>query len=180
MRIIILSFLVIFMSCATTKKALTTSEINSLKEKIDSNLIEATFNWAQPLALNNNVRGLEALLPPGSSSGNINLMGNSNFFRINKDSIHIDLPYYGQQQLSRGYNSDGGIKFEGSADSVEKVFNSKKAAYILKYVLKAKDESYNVVLTLYASNKSNLSVSSSHRTNISYRGEWEIMKETAK
>ncbi|WP_157812171.1 DUF4251 domain-containing protein [Polaribacter sp. ALD11] len=155
------------------------AEVNNLKEQVHSNNIEATFNWAQPMSLNNNVRGLEKLLPQGSSSNNINLIGNSNFFRIKNDRIHIDLPYYGQQQMSRGYTSDGGIKFKGAAAKVVKIYNAEKGAYVLKYSLNAENENYEVLLTLYANNKSNLNVSSSHRSNISYTGSWSALKKTS-
>lgn len=179
MRIAILSFLVIFMSCASVHNSLTTTEISNLKEKINSKNIEVTFDRAQSTGLNN-IRGFENLLPPGSSASAISLMGNSNFFRIKKDSIYMDLPYYGRRQMAGGYNSDGGIKYNGKAPKVEKIFNDKKGAYILRYSLKSKSENYDIVLTLFENNKSHLNVSSSHRTNINYHGNWRVVKESAK
>lgn len=179
MRIAIVSVLVVFMSCVGSKNTLTSLEINQFKEKIENKNIEATFNWAQPMGLNNNVTGLQNLLPPGSSTNNINLSGNTNFLRIRKDSIHVDLPFYGQQQISRGYNSEGGVKFKGKPAAVYKNYDTKKGAYILKYELKAKDESYNVILTLYPNKKSNLNVNSSHRSSIYYTGNWKELEATS-
>ncbi|WP_189663025.1 DUF4251 domain-containing protein [Polaribacter sp. IC073] len=179
MRIAILSILVIFMSCASAKNTFTSTEINNLIGTVASKNIEATFNWAQPTGLSN-VRGFNKLLPPGSSANNINLIGNANFFRIKNDSIHIDLPYYGEQQMSTGYTSGSGIKFEGKASETSKVYNERKGAYIIAYSVQAKDENYEIMLTLYANNKSNLNVNSSHRSNISYNGDWKELKKTSK
>lgn len=179
MRIAFLSLLVIFISCGSSKSTATASEINNLKQMVANKRIEASFNWARPLGINN-VRGLENLIPPGSTINNINLSGNANFFRIKGDSIHMDLPYYGTQQLSTGYNSDGGVKFEGKIKKEESFYDANKGAYILKYSLDAKKENYGVTLTLYANNKSILDLNSSHRTNINYTGNWKELKETSK
>ncbi|QTE23132.1 DUF4251 domain-containing protein [Polaribacter cellanae] len=173
MRIAILSVLVIFMNCGSTKNTATPHEINELKETLNNKEIEITFNWARPLGLNNNVRGIENLLPPGSTASNINLVGNSNFFRIKRDSLHIDLPYYGQQQMARGYNSESGIKFEGVPDKNNKVFDVKKRAYILKYSFNDKNDNYNAILTLFVNKRSDLRINSSNRTAISYSGNWQ-------
>ncbi|QOD61342.1 DUF4251 domain-containing protein [Polaribacter haliotis] len=173
MRIAILSFLVIFMSCAGTKNTATPSEINDLKEIVNNKKIEVNFNWARPTGGINNIRGIENLLPRGSNMSNIDLMGNPNFFRINGDSIHMDLPYYGQRQISGGYNSDSGVKFEGKPKEFSKTYNSKKNAYILKYSLNENTENYNVTLTLFSNKRSSLNINSTHRSTISYDGKWK-------
>lgn len=178
MRIILLSLFVVFISCGSLKNTATDAEINTLKETVLQKNIEVTFNWARPLALNNGVTGLQNLLPPGSTVNNINLIGNPNFFRIKNDSIHMDLPYYGQQQMRGGYNSETGVKYKGPVKSAKKTFDEKKGIYILKYGLDAKNEFYNVTLTLFANTKkSTLTVNSSNRTSISYDGNWKVLIE---
>ncbi|WP_435414975.1 DUF4251 domain-containing protein [Polaribacter aestuariivivens] len=173
MRIVVLSFLVLFISCGISKNTATPSEINNLKKAVTNKAIEANFDWASPLGLNNNVQGIENLLPPGSTSSNISLIGNPNFFIIKNDSISMDLPYYGRQQLSGGYGTDLGVEFDGKPKTEKKYYHEKKAAYIFEYTLYAKKESYDVTLTLFANKKSTLDVNSSHRTNISYNGNWK-------
>ncbi|GAB7256464.1 DUF4251 domain-containing protein [Polaribacter sp. OB-PA-B3] len=177
MRVVLVSLLVFCFGCSGLKSTATQAEINNLKEIIASKNIEAIFDWAQPMGLNNNVRGLENLLPPGSSTNNINLSGNANFFRIKNDGVHVDLPFYGQQQLSRGYNADAGIKFDGKPQAEKKYFDNKKGAYILKYTLNAKDEGYNATLTLYPNGNCSLNVNSSHRSTIYYNGNWKVLTE---
>ncbi|WP_299667182.1 DUF4251 domain-containing protein [uncultured Polaribacter sp.] len=177
MKIAILSLFLVFMSCGSSKSAATQAEIINLKQIVATKNITASFDWARPLGLMNNVTGIENLLPPGSTANSINLIGNPNFFRIKNDSIHMDLPYYGQQQLGGGYNSDSGVKFEGAIKKEKQLYDKEKEAYVLEYWLNAKNENYSVVLTLFANNKSSLNVNSSHRTNISYDGSWEEYKE---
>ncbi|QTD39246.1 DUF4251 domain-containing protein [Polaribacter batillariae] len=147
--------------------------MSRLKETVNNKKIEVVFNWANPLGLNNNVIGIENILPPGSTPNNINLVGNSNFFRIKGDSLHIELPYFGRQQISRGYNADGGIQFEGVPKESNQVYDSKKNAYILKYSFNDKSENYNAILTLFANKTSDLRINSTNRTSISYGGNWE-------
>lgn len=175
MRIAIVTFLVLFMSCASSKNRATEFEINSLEKVVSSKKIEAQFDFANPLSFNN-VQGIENLLPPGSTLGNINLMGNANYLRIKNDSVSMDLPYFGEQQMYRGFSSNGGIKFNGIPRKVKQEYNSKKAAYILKYWLNTEIESYTLILTLYASKKAVLNVNSSHITSINYNGDWQELK----
>lgn len=177
MRFLILGLIVVFMSCESSKKILTAKEIEDFKKEISHKKIEVTSNFAQAFGLNSGVRGMQNLLPPGSTIGNINLSDNPNFFIFKKDSLKMDLPYYGQQQMSTDYGGSGGVKFSGKVISVTKKFNEKKKSYILSYLVKAKRESYNIILTLYPNKSTNLVVNSSHRTSITYLGNWKVWEK---
>lgn len=176
MRSIIIPFLVLFMSCASSKNKVTPIQIETLKELVATKNIKAEFDSANPLSFNI-VQGIERLLPPGSAPGAINLIGNPNFFKIKKDSVFIDMPYFGERQLSGGYNAENGIKFSGIPKKEIITYNTKKQAFILKYWLQAKSESYTVILTLFANKNAILDVNSSYRTNIDYRGNWQALEE---
>ena len=180
MRIALLSIVIVLMSCASTNQNLTSAQLEKFKNTIDTNKIEITFNSARPLGLNNGVRGIEKLLPIGSSLNTINLIGNANFFRMQNDSIHMDLPYYGQQQMPRSYNAESAVMFEGKGEAIQKQIIQKKGTYMLTYVLDAEEENYKINLTMYPNKKSILNVSSSHRTNITYDGQWKILEEKSK
>ncbi|PWG04416.1 hypothetical protein DIS07_13510 [Polaribacter aquimarinus] len=177
MRFFVLGLIVVFMSCKSSNKLITPKDIENFKRKIEHQNIKVTSNFAQPLGINSGVMGLENLLPPGSTIGNINLSGSSNFFIIKKDSLEMDLPYYGQQRMSRGYNTSGSVEFSGKVASVKKEFIEKRNQYIFKYKVNTNTEMYNIVLTLHPNSSSNLVVNSSHRTTISYRGNWEELKK---
>ncbi|WP_299013363.1 DUF4251 domain-containing protein [uncultured Polaribacter sp.] len=172
MRIVTLVILVVFMSCSSSKNITTTAENNNLEEIVTKKEFAVSFDMANPLLLNN-VIGIERLLPPGSNTASINLAGNPNHFNVQKDSLSLYIPYFGEQRIASGYSEDNSVKFEGTPTRVEQKYNSKKGAYILKYWTRSKAESYVFTLTLFANNSANLNVNSSHRSNINYLGKWE-------
>jgi hypothetical protein len=167
--LLFIGFFSILYGCKTTA---TLAEINELKEVVAKNNFEFSANSANPVAFAN-VRGLQNLLPPGSSLNNINLAATPNYLRISKDSIQFDLPYYGERQIAGGYNDNIGLQFDGLVDKSEKKFNDKKISFEMEYSVKIKTESLKLNLTLYANNVSKLFVTSSHRTSISYDGIWK-------
>lgn len=169
--------LVLILGCASNKKTLSPQEINNFKSIINAKLLEIEFDVANPLGLNN-VQGIDNLLPIGSTINNINLLGNSNHFRIIKDSVSVDIPYFGNQQLFRGYNNTkNSVFFLGKPTNEEITFSNKKKSYKFRYQLKGEYEIYTMFLTLFINKKATLSVTSSHRTAINYLGNWNILKE---
>lgn len=163
--------MLIAVSCVSSRS--TVAEVNSLKEAVETNNFEIISDWANPYGLSARVSGIEKLLPPGDNRNNINLIGNANFFRVKNDTLHVELPYYGEQRLSRGYNSESGIYFKGKPSNYKVSFNDKKQNYILEYDLKAKEERYNVTVTLFANKSSTIYVNSTHRSAIGYDGQWK-------
>ncbi|WP_299049148.1 DUF4251 domain-containing protein [uncultured Polaribacter sp.] len=181
MRLLIIGFLCILYSCATTKKAINDAEIERFKNIVSNENIELEFEWAKPTALLTNVQGIQNLLPNGSSVGNINLIGNPNYFRIYNDSLAIELPYFGQQQLPNGYgNRENGITFTGKPEKKEIFYNNDKQQYTLKFWARSKEDSYVFVVELFPSNVSYLYVNSTNRTNINYDGSWQIITKEEK
>lgn len=163
-----------FTACKST---VSIPELEALQKMVANNHFEFTAGSANPMPMAN-VRGLENLLPVGSNMANINLIGNSNYFRVNNDSISFELPYYGVRQIGGTYGSDVGLKFEGIPEKTSTTFNKKKNRYSLKYIVKTKDENLNINLILFVNNKATLSINSSHRSNISYNGTWQESVET--
>src|SRR5690606_34557078 len=104
---------IIFISCGSTPKT------NSTDNWILNNLIaeqsfEIESRWAQPMTTNAYNQAVNGLLPPGSTAGQINLVGNTNYLRMDKDSISAYLPYFGERQMGGNYGgTNGGIEFEG-------------------------------------------------------------------
>ncbi|WP_439131041.1 DUF4251 domain-containing protein [Polaribacter sp.] len=169
----IISIFVISCFYVACKSTVTITELNNLKETVENNKFEFVANDAQPISMAN-VSGLENLLPMGSNLGNINLIGNPNFLRVKNDSIHLDMPYYGVRRMGGTYGTaDAGLKFIGKSIPTETKFNAKKNNYIIKYDVKKPDENLRLTLTLFANHAATLSVISSHRNSINYRGNWQ-------
>lgn len=174
MRFLALFILVVFVSCKSSKDAISPERITSFKKEIANKNIDVEFEWAQPSGMLNNVSGIQNILPIGSSAANVNLVGISNFLKISKDSIALDLPYYGEQQILKGYlGSDIGIKFFGIPMKFTETFNEERNRFELKYSLKSNQERLDLTLFLFASHKATLAVVSSHRTTINYNGNWK-------
>jgi len=170
-RILFLSILYIsFFSC---KSSATLAEIETLKETAMSSNFIVRANSANPTGLVN-TRGLENLLPPGSNLGHISLVNTQNNLTVKNDSIYLDMPFYGERRFSSGYGSEAGFQFEGIPEKVESSFNQKKDTYEFKYWLNAKNESLQISLTLFANKSSRFTVNSSHRSTITYNGNWKI------
>ena len=98
----------LFYNCKSTASI---AEIENLKRVVNETNFEITANSATPIAFAN-TRGLENLLPPGSNVANINLSNIQNYIKIKKDSLIMNLPYYGELQIVSGYNSEVGLTFE--------------------------------------------------------------------
>jgi hypothetical protein len=175
-KVITYFFVLTFILACGSSKKLNEADFSTFKNKIEEKKLDISFEWANPIGLGN-VQGIDALFINGSNKNNINLIGNQNFFRIKKDSLHIELPYYGTHQISAPTpGANIGISFEGIPEMNFIEFNSEKQKAILKYDFRTKNDSYNVILTLFPSNKSYLSVNSDRKTAISYTGNWRVLK----
>ena len=170
-RLLFLSILTItFFSCKSTASL---AEIEYLKETATSKNFIITADTANPTGLMN-TRGLENLLPPGSNLGHISLVNIQNNFTIKNDSISLDMPFYGERRFGGGYGTDTGLQFEGIPENVQSSFNQKKNTYEFEYLLNTKTESLQISLTLFANKTSRFTVNSSHRSTITYSGNWKI------
>lgn len=162
----------LFYNCKSTASI---AEIENLKRVVNETNFEITANSATPVAFAN-TRGLENLLPPGSNVANINLGSIQNYIKIKKDSLMMDLPYYGELQIVSGYNSEAGLKFEGIPSDAIITFNPKKNNYSLMYEVKTKNENLKILISMYASKRCSFSINSSSRTTIFYDGFWKVIE----
>lgn len=158
-----------FYNCKST---VTVAEITALNNVISKKSFEITANSATPISFAN-TRGIENILPPGSNAAIVNLASIQNFIKIKNDSLLLNLPYYGELQIVSGYNSEAGLKFEGIPSESNISFNEKKNNYLIRYKVKAKNESLQIVITMFASKRCSFSINSSNRTTISYDGYWK-------
>lgn len=174
-NIFLLLLVLVCFSCASKKMA-SAQEISTLNNTVNKGNFKFVATYANPLGFNN-VKGLESLLPPGSTLGSINLINSVNYFLVKNDSIKVDLPYYGEKQLSTGYNNNNNsLEFEGKAKTTKKDYQESKQRFVIKYNLKNDQENLQVFLTLFPNKSALLRVNSSHRTSISYNGSWEVIE----
>ncbi|UAM99352.1 DUF4251 domain-containing protein [Polaribacter litorisediminis] len=172
-RFLLLSLLIVnIYSCKSTAAL---AEIESMRKTVLDKNFTIVANSASPVAFAN-VRGIEKLLPPGSNLANISLINIQNNFTIKNDSVFLDMPFYGERRFANGYGTETGLQFKGKPDRVKTSFNAKKNKYLLEYWLNAKTESLRISLTLFANKTCRFTVNSSHRSTITYDGNWESLK----
>lgn len=168
---ILMSFLLL--SCASTNTA-TEAEITRLRALIEKKSFEIENEWAEPQVTNAMAQISNAgMLPTGSSVGSINLIGNSNYFRMKGDSVMASLPYYGERQFGGNYGSrDAGIEFEGVPKKIS-INKAKQQSYKINFSINDKNntsERYDVIVQIYPSLSSTIQVISSQKNSIRYRG----------
>jgi hypothetical protein len=163
--------MLLFQGCGSISKK-TLVETEALDDLVASKKFEIVSDWALPLATNSlNSISNAGLLPPGSSANRISLVGNPNFLKVQGDSIAAYLPYFGEQQMGAGYNSEGGaVQFRGVPISYEAIKDKKRQRYEINFRMRKNTESYTVNLLLYPNMASVISVISTHRFTIRYEG----------
>lgn len=164
-------------SCAshtsTTKKADKSSEI---KRYVDLKEFDITNEWAIPTASNSMMLAFNAgLLAPGNNAANINLTGNANHFRMMKDSVSIQLPFYGESRTIATRLSEASITFNGIPKEIKQTYNEKKQEYVYNMKVANKRESFRIKVYLRNDASSYITVSSPRRSFISFKGKVQAL-----
>lgn len=110
------------------------------------------------------------ILPPGSTSGAIQLIGISNFIKIQGDSISGILPFYGERQFGGGPTSKTGIEFEGVPSAYKQTYNAKKKRYEIVFDISNETEQHQINMILFPNKSANVSVNSNQRNSIRFIG----------
>lgn len=178
---ILVGVIFILFSCASSRKA-TQAEIDNLKALIESKTFEIESEWAEPQATFAMTQIANAgMLPSGSSAGNINLIGNTNFFKMKKDTVSAYLPYFGERQSGGSYGgTDIGIVFEGVPKNLT-INKAKENSYRINFKINDKNnttENYNVIVRIYPSLSTSIYVISNQKRSINYRG--RVINKTPK
>ena len=102
-------------------------------------------------------------------------IGNFNNLSINYDlvfdslKIKAYLPYYGRA-YSAPYGGDGGVKFDLTAEEIDKRWNKKKKMFYIKTEVSDSQDSYSLYLTASPSGYADLKINFRNRQTISYYG----------
>ena len=170
-----------FFGCMSTKTQTNTDvDTKALDDLIAEGSFEIRAEFAQPMANNSLLQISNAgLLPPGSTAGNISLIGNANFLQIHGDTVKAYLPFYGERRMGGSYGEiRTGIEFNGLPENYE-VKKGKKSGYEISFNIKDKNsrtENYNVNIYLFPNLTSTINIRSSHRFNIRYKGNIKLLE----
>ncbi|WP_417887996.1 DUF4251 domain-containing protein [Zunongwangia sp.] len=140
-------------SCGSQRTIADISSFDDLKAFAANSEFEIQNQWANPMR-----------------SGAISLVTNTNYIRMNKDSVSIYLPYFGVRQMGGGYGSTGGIEYDGIAKDLEILEKPNKEKIEIHFSVKNNTENLLFLITLYKNGSAQTFVTSSERDNISYSG----------
>jgi hypothetical protein len=167
--------LTLLIGCGTSQTKVSSAENSALNGIMSSQSFEIVCDVAEPQVTNGmNAIANAGLLPIGSTVGSINLIGNSNFFRMENDTISAYLPYFGERQMGGGYNGTDGIaiQFNGVPSDLA-VEHGKNNTYDIYFDIsdeKSSSERYSVYVKVYSNLTSSIRINSNQRFPISYRG----------
>ena len=167
----IFAFMLFVFSCSSSKNMETPEQITVLETLVNSKQFKIESLWAYPQTTMALQRVLDSgLLPPGSTSGSISLVGNYNFLKVSGDSITSSLPYYGERRMQVGYGgTDSTIEFKGLVEnySTKKIKNN---AIAVMFKAKSNNEMFDVYIELSPNLKSDMVVNGMGRNGIRYSG----------
>lgn len=173
-------FLMFIIGCASQKPKVSAEAIANLKTILETENIEFEAKNASPLRFSNDLNAYNHL-PPGSNQNFINLSNISNHLKIYKDSVSIDLPFFGEQRMISSYtNNDNSFVFDQKLNEKTIQLIAKKGAYLMNLWVKGKREALRINYTLFANNSATVVVNSTNRNSITYRGSWQVIKEKNK
>ncbi|AOW09841.1 DUF4251 domain-containing protein [Flavobacterium gilvum] len=105
--------------------------------------------------------------PQGGRS--INMTSNPNYFRIKKDSVHSEMPFFGRAYSGVAYSSNGGgLDFKGEMRNY--ILEKNKKDFTIKTEVKGQSDNYSIILIIYFDGGASLSINSNNRASINYRG----------
>ncbi len=178
---IYMSMMLLLIGCGSSKTVNSTTDTkNAIDLLVEENKFEIISDWASPLATASlNAIANSGLLAQGSSINRISLIGSSNYFKVIGDSISLHLPYFGEQRLGgvEYNNSYTGIKYDGIPDASDWKSNDKKETKTIQFNFRNRTESFRAYIVLFKNGKSNITINSSHRTQIRYNGTVSKLKE---
>lgn len=149
--LILIGILGLYISCGSAAK--TDAEIAKTNSLIESGEFEIQHDWIST-----------------QSGARINLIGNPNFIRFKNDSVHLFLPYFGERFSGGGYNSEGGIVYEGPLRNFE-MKETDKNRRIIKFRTEQDSESLDFVINIFPEGSVTTRVNSTERSFVSYQGD---------
>ena len=172
--------LILIMGCVSQKPKVSKQSLDELKKIVVEENIEFTARNASPLRFSGGINTYNTL-PPGSNQNFVNLANISNYMRIFKDSISMDLPFFGGQRIINAYSTDdNSFIFNQRIEEKSISFDRKKQSYTLNLWVKGRQESLRINFRLFPNHTASIVINSTLRNAITYRGEWIVIKTKTK
>jgi hypothetical protein len=157
-----LSFTMLFgFAQEKTKKQLKEEQKAAKQKEVDALVDSKEFEFVSVMAY-----------PQGYSS--VDMLTNPNFLRFKKDTIHSEMPYFGQGYIGIGYGGSGGLDFKGAIQDYS--IKKDKKNYTIKAKVKDNTDVYNITLIVFFEGNASLTINTSNRSPISYRGSIDKLK----
>ncbi|WP_100615768.1 DUF4251 domain-containing protein [Confluentibacter citreus] len=167
------TILIVFVACGSGNPKYSEENSRALRSMIENQSLEIISNRALPIMTSAMQQlGNAGLFINGSTAGSIDISTHSNYLRMKKDSVIASLPFYGERQFGGGYNTSSGIEFEGVPDDLQ-INKGKESSYEIRFNMADKNsntDNYRVYIKLFPNLTSTISINSSSRSNIQYRG----------
>lgn len=175
-------FLLILVGCGAAEH--TSEEVSSqtmiqVKEKVDAKEFKIHWQYAYPKqsgSFSQVVQDL-GLNKNGNTSTAISISNDDYYFELKQDSVSTIIPFYGESHSGNEIASrKTGIEFSGSPKNFNYKAQTTNADTSAKLKFSINDanrasENYRVSLQIFSNGKATMTVSSSRRSSISYRGE---------
>jgi hypothetical protein len=166
-----LLLLLSFTACKSAVAPLTAGEQAGLDRIVTERNFTMIALWAEPTPdAGINAVANAGLFPPGSSPSRINLVENSNYFKMRGDSVFIQLPYYGARQVVKAYGQADGINYIGLANDLKINRNTDRNYYDIDFTARDRSETFVCNLRIYGGKRGLLTVQSNQRNQIRYDG----------
>jgi hypothetical protein len=162
----------LFLGCSSATKVPQNAEtVVAFTRFVEQKTFEFRADIAYPMTTQafNSVAN-SGILPPGSTSGAIQLIGIPNFIKVYGDSVSGNLPFYGERQFGGGLTSNAGIAFKGIPKTYSQTYNEAKNRYDIAFEISDKMERHQVNIKLFPNASANVSVNSNQRNTIRYAG----------
>jgi len=172
-------------SCGGTKSAeaiaLKNRQFEELKTLVATKSFVFNAETAYPMQTHAVMQVNNALLRnTGNSTGRISLTGNGDFIKVKGDTIQAALAYFGEVRIVTSLDPrDAGINFKGVSATFDITENEKKQTLRLEFDIKAKTESFSVIMELYTNKRVTVFINSMNRASIRYDGKLKELDETA-
>lgn len=171
--------MMVITSCSSSKSVVTEAQNKTLDSIIQKQEFSITSNWAQPQVTNAmNQLANVGLIPSGSSAGNIDISGITNYLKMEQDSVKAKLPFFGERHFGGGYNNSVGIEFEGIPSNLQ-IKKGKKSEYTMQFNIRdthSSSETYQVYITIWPNLNSDITVTSAQRNPMRYQGKVQALE----
>ena len=137
------------------------------------------FEALTAFPLGNDISKLNLIGTNGVFQGNtVNLIGNTNFIRLNKKELGVFMPYFGRVFRALSYGgTNTGIQTKGPIEDYDVEFYENKKRISVKFSSKNNSEQFQFYLLINYGGNTTLSVNGSNRQSISYHGKVTALEE---